>query len=550
MNFAFRPAKCRAIATIFLLATVGLLGSTAAEAELTQLDLSAPGDGLITRDSATGLDWLDVSATTGVSFNDVVAGSGGWASLGFRHATASEACALFAAYAAVPAQGCPTGNVAVTDRFDGATYERVKIFVDLLGWTTCASGCAAGYPWTEYVAAEGWFDDEQGTSSAGRATIFYTLQPNQTSVGVRTAVASKSFAAAQYGNFLVRPSAPPDTDADSIPDLDDNCPTVANPDQTDSDQDGAGDACDDDDDSDGVDDPFDNCPVVTNTEQFDLDGDGVGDACDDDADGDGLLNAGDNCPAASNADQTDTDADGQGDECDLDDDNDGVADNADNCMAVVNPGQDDLDGDAIGDSCDADLDSDGVGNDADNCPVDANVGQDDTDGDSAGDACDSDDDGDDIGDGADNCPIVFNQNQLDSDYDGRGDACDDDLDGDDVPNAADNCPNVANSAQLDLDGDGTGDACDADVDDDGVTNGADQCPGTGAGAVIDPTSGCSMTQLCPCEGPRGTVMSWRNHGKYVSCVAHAAGEFEASGLITSAQKDATISAAAQSSCGP
>jgi hypothetical protein len=35
-----------------------------------------------------------------------------------------------------------------------------------------------------------------------------------------------------------------DTDSDGVPDTPDNCPTVANPDQADSDHDCIGDACD------------------------------------------------------------------------------------------------------------------------------------------------------------------------------------------------------------------------------------------------------------------------------------------------------------------
>jgi len=59
---------------------------------------------------------------------------------------------------------------------------------------------------------------------------------------------------------------PVDTDEDGVGDDLDNCPDIANPDQTDLDADGVGDACD-------------NCPEVPNPDQADSDGDGVGDAC-------------------------------------------------------------------------------------------------------------------------------------------------------------------------------------------------------------------------------------------------------------------------------
>jgi hypothetical protein len=56
--------------------------------------------------------------------------------------------------------------------------------------------------------------------------------------------------------------APPDGDGDGVPDSTDNCPAVANGDQTDSDGDGAGNACDSDDDNDGVPDSGDDCSTV------------------------------------------------------------------------------------------------------------------------------------------------------------------------------------------------------------------------------------------------------------------------------------------------
>ncbi|MGM0556177.1 MAG: thrombospondin type 3 repeat-containing protein [Myxococcota bacterium] len=107
-----------------------------------------------------------------------------------------------------------------------------------------------------------------------------------------------------------------DIDGDGILNDDDNCPTRANPDQADVDDDGKGDACDDDNDNDGVSNSQDNCPEVGNPDQSDIDGDGLGDACDDDNDNDGVKNTQDNCPTVANPSQSDLDLDGKGDACD------------------------------------------------------------------------------------------------------------------------------------------------------------------------------------------------------------------------------------------
>lgn len=71
-----------------------------------------------------------------------------------------------------------------------------------------------------------------------------------------------------------------DGDGDGVPDGADNCPGTANGDQTDTDGDGIGDACDPDDDNDTVADESDNCVLTPNADQTDTDGDGIGDACD------------------------------------------------------------------------------------------------------------------------------------------------------------------------------------------------------------------------------------------------------------------------------
>jgi hypothetical protein len=86
-----------------------------------------------------------------------------------------------------------------------------------------------------------------------------------------------------------------------------------------------------------------------------------------------------------------------------------------------------------------------------------------------------------------------------------------------------------------------------DADGDGVPDSLDFCPGTPAGAIVD-ANGCSIDQIAPCSGP-ASGGTWKNHGNYVSAVAHAAEEFLAQGLISSEQAAEIVAQAAQSSCG-
>ncbi len=270
------------------------------------------------------------------------------------------------------------------------------------------------------------------------------------------------------GNVNVELST--DSDGDGIPDCTDNCPDVANPDQTDRNGNGIGDLCEPcaDADGDSVCDEFDNCIDAFNPDQADTDGDGAGDACDDcvvgDADLDGVCDDVDNCLGVFNPDQTDSDGDGLGDECDFgcpDADRDGVCDADDGCPNDPNKIDPGVCGCGIADT---DTDNDGLADCLDGCPDDPNK----TDPGQCGcGVADTDSDNDGVADCLDGCPN--DAAKTDPGLCGCGEV-DLDEDSDGVCDAFDNCPGNFNPSQNDNDGDGIGDACDDcfDRNDDGV----------------------------------------------------------------------------------
>lgn len=65
------------------------------EASLLPVDLFAAGDALLTRDTETGLEWLDLTPTAGLSYDDVAGGAGGWIAMGFRVARQSQVNTLY-----------------------------------------------------------------------------------------------------------------------------------------------------------------------------------------------------------------------------------------------------------------------------------------------------------------------------------------------------------------------------------------------------------------------------------------------------------------------
>ncbi len=77
----------------------------------------------------------------------------------------------------------------------------------------------------------------------------------------------------------------------------------------------------------------DNCPSIANADQIDTDNDDAGDACDSDDDNDSVADGSDAFPLDS-AESVDTDSDSIGNNADTDDDNDGVSDSIENNLGT------------------------------------------------------------------------------------------------------------------------------------------------------------------------------------------------------------------------
>ena len=308
-----------------------------------------------------------------------------------------------------------------------------------------------------------------------------------------------------------------DTDYDTVPDLDDNCPTVNNTNQADMDGDSIGDLCDTDADQDNLDDYWDDCigPTVNWNQSVwmnDRDRDGCKDDTEDnDDDGDGIFDGMDDCDDYSTkhnwssglANDYDSDGCHDSDE-DIDDDSDGILDEFDTCPRYpynrtwTSSLQNDHDGDGCDNNDDdADDDNDGIndvdeeGDELDRCPRGETGWTSDSTVDQDGDGCldsseDLDDDGDGILDFTDDCLTGALDWNSQTETDRDGDGCrdfdeDDDDDSDGLLDANDSCPSGdvgwTSDSTTDVDGDGCRDAGE-DTDDDGdkVPDVGDSCP--------------------------------------------------------------------------
>lgn len=161
-------------------------------------------------------------------------------------------------------------NLYLIDPLDGSRDLAGTTTTDADGWYIFAIANPAHLAWDP---AEGSYVVEIDPGNVAPDGVLHTWAPTTTSPELTRTVSVYDVLTFDFGYEV-------DGDSDTVPDRTDNCPAVSNLDQTDTDGDGIGDACDPDDDNDLVLDEIDNCALVVNPDQEDLDMDGVGDDCD------------------------------------------------------------------------------------------------------------------------------------------------------------------------------------------------------------------------------------------------------------------------------
>ena len=150
-----KNSMCRVSLIVVTLLGTAVSYARDAEASLISTDWLAPGDGLVTIDTATGLRWLDITVTTSLSYNYVSTqfGTGGQFA-GWGYANDAQVSALFSD-AGVP-EGFFNSSPAVSANalsfirdYFGTTYGDPTVlfyvgFQGLLNGTNDTSGNVTG----------------------------------------------------------------------------------------------------------------------------------------------------------------------------------------------------------------------------------------------------------------------------------------------------------------------------------------------------------------------------------------------------------------------
>jgi hypothetical protein len=168
-------------------------------ADVISTDLNTTGDGLLTTDIGTGFEWLDLSQTLGLSYDDVSSRLGtGEQFEGFRYGTRDEVADLYRAAGIVDLSGaCVYANANGVAELFSLMGGLVSLGVD----RTLSFG-VTGTP--------------SGTTTYYRGSLAYRIElaypvPNYTGSAYLNSSVSEGSSASYLGHYLLRePNAVPE----------------------------------------------------------------------------------------------------------------------------------------------------------------------------------------------------------------------------------------------------------------------------------------------------------------------------------------------------
>jgi hypothetical protein len=159
---------------------------------LIQLDLiPGSGDRLLTRDTTSHLDWLNLTATANRSYLEVLAGFGGFIGVyGFRYATNPEITGLLGRFGVT----FPTGS-----NLDPVNAVPIETFIEFMGGQHYESGS---------YHVSGLFQHQFGTPGPGVSLIGFDIKLVKAMPGASldaTLLAKSDVRDPHVSSFLVKP---------------------------------------------------------------------------------------------------------------------------------------------------------------------------------------------------------------------------------------------------------------------------------------------------------------------------------------------------------
>ncbi len=171
-----------------IISVLQFMWTSSVTATLISVDLYSSHDGLITRDTDTGLEWLDLTSTVNYSYNDMLTelGSGG-AFEGFRYATVADIDNLQLS------AGLPSGLFSSASTYFYRT--EFATLMDLVGITNSTS---------TYEYSYGLTGDPFEPSTLTDDRIMRGFAMSAFAVRAQQGVVGDSIASASIGSWLIR----------------------------------------------------------------------------------------------------------------------------------------------------------------------------------------------------------------------------------------------------------------------------------------------------------------------------------------------------------